>query len=669
MGEREGAIPARQIDSAPRVEETAPSSAGASPLARRILELQRSIGNRAVGAFLSGAQPKLTVGAAVDPCEQEADAIAEQVVARLRSDDPSAEPANAAAHDEHEEGEDHAHRGLLRRLRRTVSPAESAEIGLGGGDLDAGAEAHVDALRAGGTPLPANVRRSMEGAFGADFSGVRVHHGAESETLNRKLGAAAFTVGGDIFLGAATQSLEQPAGQRLLAHELVHTVQQGAARLVETTDSTPLSPSRVQRQPAAGVGVSFAIGSAHVAGKSPSSQFRPIRHDRGANVGPSVQRRIGVEMEVPWKQEQKDPPEHAGKASWAKRDIVYKADTWDLTLDDTPGWPRFNLEFILGGANRQGFEDEDVQGLLAAVTSIKTFVSKTAKAVFAKPLTQTADGNARDRELTISMPEKLPTTANVQLTAGASLAGLQAVFAQHAKNMEDEMMPGKEMQKLVFWSTPQTSLAKSYVSPAQLLESIPSLPEDVSKNGGLMDALSSMVSLIRTFLDNYSPSLSNVKEATPILWKTPLNLFFDSNDLKELKARKDFVQLWEAVVAGIFKDKLATEISYPPAGAKDDDGKPVPQDKFTAGEWLKDLPSRDRLSDADKKYDKSIGGIGKLEGGKGSSKGQPLFEFRAFPNSVALLERYLRDAALLLEKVNKPSNSAIASGQKKEEDK
>jgi hypothetical protein len=47
--------------------------------------------------------------------------------------------------------------------------------------------------------------------------------------LNRKLGASAFTVGRDIFFGGSTPELASSAGQGLLAHELTHVVQQGAA--------------------------------------------------------------------------------------------------------------------------------------------------------------------------------------------------------------------------------------------------------------------------------------------------------------------------------------------------------------------------------------------------------------------------------------------------------
>jgi hypothetical protein len=69
----------------------------------------------------------------------------------------------------------------------------------------------------------------MEGAFGADFSGVRVHTDSKSDSLNRSVQAKAFTTGSDIFFRSGTYQPASSGGQELLAHELTHVVQQGGA--------------------------------------------------------------------------------------------------------------------------------------------------------------------------------------------------------------------------------------------------------------------------------------------------------------------------------------------------------------------------------------------------------------------------------------------------------
>ena len=85
------------------------------------------------------------------------------------------------------------------------------------------------ALRGPGEPLPGAVREPLESRIGADFGGVRIHRGARAGEATRTLGARAFTVGRDIVFGAGQFQPQSHAGRRLLAHELTHVVQQGAA--------------------------------------------------------------------------------------------------------------------------------------------------------------------------------------------------------------------------------------------------------------------------------------------------------------------------------------------------------------------------------------------------------------------------------------------------------
>ena len=64
--------------------------------------------------------------------------------------------------------------------------------------------------------------------MGADFSGVNVHTGADASDLNEQVNARAFTLGNDIFFNEGEYAPNSPEGQRLLAHELTHVVQQGS---------------------------------------------------------------------------------------------------------------------------------------------------------------------------------------------------------------------------------------------------------------------------------------------------------------------------------------------------------------------------------------------------------------------------------------------------------
>ncbi len=86
----------------------------------------------------------------------------------------------------------------------------------------------VRASRGRGNPLPGPVRERMEAQFDADFSGVRIHTDAPAVLLARSLKAQAFTRGNDIFFNEGRFAPGSREGQHLLAHELTHTVQQGA---------------------------------------------------------------------------------------------------------------------------------------------------------------------------------------------------------------------------------------------------------------------------------------------------------------------------------------------------------------------------------------------------------------------------------------------------------
>jgi hypothetical protein len=72
------------------------------------------------------------------------------------------------------------------------------------------------------------VRHQVEAATGADLGGVRVHDDAQSHSAAGAVAARAFTVGQNVFLGPGARSDEQ-----VMAHELVHTIQQRGQAAVQ----------------------------------------------------------------------------------------------------------------------------------------------------------------------------------------------------------------------------------------------------------------------------------------------------------------------------------------------------------------------------------------------------------------------------------------------------
>jgi phage-related protein len=79
-----------------------------------------------------------------------------------------------------------------------------------------------------GHPLDPDTGRLMGSAFQADFSAVKIHTDPAAAELSRSIQARAFTHGSDIFFDNGEYQPDSPEGRHLLAHELTHTLQQGA---------------------------------------------------------------------------------------------------------------------------------------------------------------------------------------------------------------------------------------------------------------------------------------------------------------------------------------------------------------------------------------------------------------------------------------------------------
>jgi len=121
--------------------------------------------------------------------------------------------------------------------------AAVARQGEGEAEVAPHVESGIEKARAGGQALDSGVRRQMESAFGADFSGVRVHTGSEAHALNREVNAVAFTTGQDVFFRQGAYDPGSSGGRELLAHELTHVVQQsGPGIKTKLTVSQPGDP-------------------------------------------------------------------------------------------------------------------------------------------------------------------------------------------------------------------------------------------------------------------------------------------------------------------------------------------------------------------------------------------------------------------------------------------
>jgi hypothetical protein len=151
-------------------------------------------------------QAKRTGSQSPDALEQEADTVADQVVRQS------------------------SHATEIAQISRQTSPRFACPAVRLAAENPQDAPAVVrDVLRSPGTALDAATRRFFEARLGQDFSAVRVHSDAKAAQSACALHALAYTAGRDVVFAAGHYAPATEQGKHLLAHELTHVVQQGAA--------------------------------------------------------------------------------------------------------------------------------------------------------------------------------------------------------------------------------------------------------------------------------------------------------------------------------------------------------------------------------------------------------------------------------------------------------
>jgi len=201
-----------------------------NPSVDRILFLQRTAGNQAVQKLLrSGAlQAKLRIGQPGDVYEQEADRVADAVM-RM----PELGVQRQVEPEEEEEEilqtkplVDQITPVVQRQLEEEEEMLQAKSTENATPEVSNDLESQINAIKGGGQPMAESERAYFEPRFGTDFSQVRLHTDTQADESARAMNARAFTVGQHIVFRKGQYVPGTVSGQHLLAHELVHTVQQ-----------------------------------------------------------------------------------------------------------------------------------------------------------------------------------------------------------------------------------------------------------------------------------------------------------------------------------------------------------------------------------------------------------------------------------------------------------
>lgn len=233
----------------------------------------RTDGQAARPFFAPVIQPKLTINQPNDVFEQEADTIAEKV---MRMSDHDAAPAKVApvvvqkkcsACEEEEKlqkkEEEESEEGLIHRKcaaceqedklvqrtpytvqrkcaaceeeeklqRKCAACEEELQLKASGAPAVAARPAAPSSvyqvLQSGGSPLDEGTRHFMESRFKQDFGHVQIHNDPLAHQSAKEINAKAYTHGKHIVFAPGEYQPHTPSGKQLLAHELVHVMQQG----------------------------------------------------------------------------------------------------------------------------------------------------------------------------------------------------------------------------------------------------------------------------------------------------------------------------------------------------------------------------------------------------------------------------------------------------------
>ena len=142
-----------------------------------------------------------------------------------------------------------------------VLQTKSESASASGGNAPSSVQSGIAATKGAGTSLPGHVSRDLGGKMGGDFSGVRIHDTSYAAKMNDSLNARAFTVGNNVYFNKGEYNPNSQRGKFLLAHELTHTMQQGASPEIQRYSWDEFKSDVVGGVDTVGEGLSDAAGA------------------------------------------------------------------------------------------------------------------------------------------------------------------------------------------------------------------------------------------------------------------------------------------------------------------------------------------------------------------------------------------------------------------------
>lgn len=156
-------------------------------------------------------------GGTCEECQHNASKL--QAFGNQRSEDPLEQEADEVAD------------SIMRKAASPVSVSPMPTQGVRNPQFSTEALSKVRAVvSSAGRPMEAGLRTEAEAQFGHDLSHVRIHNDPAAAESAHEVDALAYTLGEHVVFGQGQYSPSTRAGQRLLAHELTHVLQQTGPR-------------------------------------------------------------------------------------------------------------------------------------------------------------------------------------------------------------------------------------------------------------------------------------------------------------------------------------------------------------------------------------------------------------------------------------------------------
>jgi len=253
-----------------------------------------------------------------------------------------------------------------------------------------------------GKPLEGSLRGRMEGAFGYDFSQVRLHTDSSTGGLANSLDARAFTLGHQVAFGPGEYQPGTLVGDALIAHELAHVVQQGGANPARTQAGQGETQALEQEADYSAIG---AVGNLWGGLKGLAGRI-------AGNTKPSLQSGLSLQR--------------CGKSQQEKNDAIFK-------IGELIGNPQANEKEVVGVI------DEMVSDAADVLMHVSPFSPKSSDSmlnelagseegqrIMAKAISALRDGSASSRVRADQLEKILkvhqaPSTATVSPTDQAAI--------------------------------------------------------------------------------------------------------------------------------------------------------------------------------------------------------------------------------------------------------